>query len=447
MLEARKVVKRYGGATILDGLDLTVKPGEVVGLVGMNGSGKTTLLDVLSGKSAADSGSVLVDGRPIDSNFWRRDDRPMFRTYQVPRLFHNLTLRQNMQLGHYAAPPSPDCGGVDGCHDTHFQLTGGQLSVGQRQRVILDWVEARIGRVKYLLLDEPSSGADNALVERLEHLLRRARDAGCGVLLIEHRDSMLDRMCTRVLHLREGRCQSSQPIDRASTISPGPVAATPTRLQMLIDDATLRRGCTTIVNQINLQAASGDVVALTGANGCGKSTLLRAISGAPECFLAGGRFMLNSDNMAELGLKARILRGIHLMPQDGGLFGSMSVRDFLRASVDASGLETWDNDRAQSLRQRIAPLDRIWLRKCGVLSGGERRFAALARMFLTRPKVALLDEPLAGIDRAGRPLVADLIAELARDGAIVLVAEQRGLLDCLPASRVLTLCHGEEQCH
>lgn len=447
MLEARMVGKRYGGVAVLNGVNIAIGCGEVVGLVGMNGSGKTTLLDVLSGKSQADEGEVWIDGHPLGQGFWRRHDRPLFRTYQVPQLFQGLTARQNILLGRFAAPPRGGTQeGENAWGNIPFHLNAGDLSVGQRRRVIFEWIEARIERGGYLLLDEPSGGADDALIEMLEGLLRRARAARCGILLVEHRDSILNRMCDRIMHLQDGRCSSDAPARAMEPSSPPRRAALQGRPRLSVRDVTVRRGGATILDGVNLTAVAGDVVMVTGPNGCGKSTLLRAICGDPFCRVAGGQISFDGDDITGDCLQARIARGIQLMPQNGGLFASMTVEDFLRASVEASQAGVWREDRAQELRRRMVLLNRIWHRRCGVLSGGERRLAALARLLLTRPPVALLDEPLAGIDREGLSMVAELVEELAAEGSVVVVAEQPGLLGCLPASQFLALGRSATQC-
>src|SRR4051812_29299166 len=102
MLEVRSISKRLGSQTVLDNVSLGLRPGEVIGLVGMNGAGKTTLLDVLSCKISPDSGEVWADGQRIVPRGWFGHPRTVFRTYQVPRLFRQLSVTDNLLMGRWA---------------------------------------------------------------------------------------------------------------------------------------------------------------------------------------------------------------------------------------------------------------------------------------------------------------------------------------------------------
>jgi ABC-type multidrug transport system ATPase subunit len=443
VLEARAISKHFGGQCVLRGVDLMVAPREVVGLVGMNGSGKTTLLDMLSGKVRPDAGEIWLDGKRIVPGFAFAKRPPLFRSYQVPRLFYGLSVAENLLLGRWG--PGTSCGptdaGIDGLSRGNPANT---LSIGQRRRVILDWIRARIGRAKYLLLDEPASGADDVLVGLLEDLLDSARKQGCGVLLVEHRDGVLKSTCDRIVYLRDGVCfddagpngkdGGSRPTACADHFAKVTLAA-PLNLHNL---AVARDGAL-VMSGINLRLNPGEAVVLTGPNGCGKSTLLRAIYGDPACSVVRGAITSEGHDLVVLGLQERMSRGIHLMPQDGALFPSMSVEEALRTSVEAAGAHNWNAQAVKDVRRELPILDKIWRRRCGLLSGGERRIVSLARILLIRPRVALLDEPLAGVDIAGRPRVAQLVGQLASEGAAVLVAEQQGLASGLPATQSVYL--------
>lgn len=102
MLEARAISRSYGSQLVLNSIDLSVAPREVVGLVGMNGSGKTTLLDVLSGKIRPDGGEVWVDDVRVMPRRAFAPRPPVFRSYQVPRLFYGLSVKNNLLMGRWA---------------------------------------------------------------------------------------------------------------------------------------------------------------------------------------------------------------------------------------------------------------------------------------------------------------------------------------------------------
>lgn len=318
--------------------------------------------------------------------------------------------------------------------------------------MVLDWVRARIGRAKYLLLDEPAAGGDEALVSLLLDLLSAAREAGCGVLLVEHRDGLLRSACDRIVYLHNGVCADAPNGNgygslARSTLQTRHLDPNPTvsAARLAVQKLSVTRGGALVLKGISFHAYAGEVVVLTGANGSGKSTLLRAIYGDPSCSLADGCITSERRNLSELKFRQRLASGVHLMPQDGMLFPSMTVEESLCSSVEAVNLNGWDANTVKNLRRKLPLLDKIWLRKCGLLSGGERRLVLLSRVVLLKPAVALLDEPLAGVDVNTREQVVGLIRELAQGGAAVIIAEQEALTHLIPAERFLCLS-GSKQC-
>ena len=209
VLEVSDVVKRFGGITALDGISLSLREGEVVGLIGPNGSGKTTLFDIISGFQRPDRGRVTYEGVDItDLGPEERARRRLVRRFQDARLFPSLTvfetllvsLEQRMEVKSTAlsAVQMPAARRSErrvrvraerliellelGAYRDKFVK---ELSTGLRRIVDLACVLAAEPRV--LLLDEPSSGIAQAEAEGLAPLLRRVQfETGCSILIIEH---------------------------------------------------------------------------------------------------------------------------------------------------------------------------------------------------------------------------------------------------------------------
>lgn len=438
MLEAKSLSKRFGGQVVLQEASLFLRPGEVVGLVGYNGSGKSTLLDIVSGMIRPDQGEVWVDGRRlVPKPIWGKAAR-VFRTYQVPRLFRRLSVIDNLRLGMWGV--NGNCSLSSDLAKYYGDLCGDALSVGQRRRITLDWLQARLDCFQYFLLDEPAAGADQNLVGQLLNFINSARARGCGILLVEHRDGVLRRVCDRVLYLRDGVVSNVMPVI-GSTDAP----KLPTRIEngsanrLAARDISVARGSATVIKHVSLEARPGQVIVITGPNGCGKSTILGAIYGDPSCTLVEGELRLGERDLRPMDLRGRNGAGIQLMPQDGNLFQSMTVEDVLKTVVEAACRTPWVEKESARLKDALPPLGRIWSRKCGLLSGGERRLVSFARLLLLKPKVALLDEPLAGIDASSRELICRLISRITRDGTAVVVAEQEALVNSLPSDLIVRL--------
>ena len=228
VLECRAVVKTFGGITAVDHVDMAVRKGEIVGLIGHNGAGKTTLMDCISGFLQVDQGRVLLRGRDVTD--WSPDIRAtnagLGRSFQDALLFPTLTVTETIAVARerhlqnkdlFAAalqlPASfeselevanvvdelVDMMGLDAYRE---KLTG-ELSTGTRRIVDLACNLAQDPEV--LMLDEPSGGIAQKETEALGPLLRRVREqTNCSILIIEHDMPMLSGLCDRLIALELG---------------------------------------------------------------------------------------------------------------------------------------------------------------------------------------------------------------------------------------------------
>jgi ABC-type branched-subunit amino acid transport system ATPase component len=228
VLEARDVAVSFGGVKALQGVDLRVDAGEIVGIIGANGAGKTTLFDCLTGITSC-SGTIVLDGADVTAApVHERARAGLGRSFQDARLFHSMTVLDTLRT---ASEPHRPKGSsllgtlVGGAASRQgeaaatkraeelvevFGLGGyrdklvGELSTGTRR--IIDLACLLIQRPKVVLLDEPSSGIAQRETEALAPLLLRVRDElGCGLVLIEHDMPLVLSLATRLYALETGR--------------------------------------------------------------------------------------------------------------------------------------------------------------------------------------------------------------------------------------------------
>ena len=258
VLSCQDVIKRFGGITAVDSVDLHVQPGEIVGLIGHNGAGKTTLMDCISGFLPLDGGRIWLRG--VDITDWAPDVRAkgaMARSFQDAMLYPGLTVFETVAVarerhlasrGMFAAalqlPASYESElAVSAVVEELVELMGlgafkqkltGELSTGTRRIVDLACILAQ--EPKVLMLDEPSGGVAQKETEALGPLLLRIRDhTGCSLLIIEHDMPMVSSICDRLVALELGGVIAEGP--------PGEVLAHPAVIASYLgtDDAAINR--------------------------------------------------------------------------------------------------------------------------------------------------------------------------------------------------------------
>ncbi len=221
-LEVTGLRVTYGGVVAVDGVDLVVNPGEVVGLVGPNGAGKTTLVDAVSGFVTAARGKITLGGTSLNRmTATRRARAGMTRSFQSVELFGDLSVLENLQAAsdrrdswaYVTDLVRPGQSQLPAAAATAVRTFGIEDTLDQKpdtlsypRRRIVAIARAAATEPSVLLLDEPTAGLDKAETRELSSFVRHlADDWGVGVLLIEHDMEMVMNLCDRVVVLEFGR--------------------------------------------------------------------------------------------------------------------------------------------------------------------------------------------------------------------------------------------------
>jgi branched-chain amino acid transport system permease protein len=225
LLNVRGVVKQFGGVRALDGVDLDVREGEIVGLIGPNGSGKTTLINVISGLYVADAGTIAFAGQPITEMPAHTISKlGVARTFQHIDLVDDLSVIDNIAIGTFRTEgatlwsalltlgPDPRLKKARARASALAALLGvsqvagsrcGELPYGTRRRV--EVARALAVHPRLLLLDEPAAGLNELEQTDLAQRIKRIADAGVTVLVIEHNLLFLGALASRLICLDRGR--------------------------------------------------------------------------------------------------------------------------------------------------------------------------------------------------------------------------------------------------
>jgi branched-chain amino acid transport system ATP-binding protein len=212
LLQTRGLTRRFGGLTALDGVDLALGAGEILGVIGPNGAGKTTLFSLIAGSLRPSAGEILLDGRPVTRlPAHRRVRAGIVRTHQVVRPFANLTVFENVLVaamhahgaaGH-ARDRAADVLDLVGLADRYDQSPG-SLTLAGRKR--LELARALSTGPRVLLLDEVVAGVNPAEAQAFAQLIRRVRDGrGVAVVMTEHVMPAVMSLSDRIIVLEHGK--------------------------------------------------------------------------------------------------------------------------------------------------------------------------------------------------------------------------------------------------
>jgi branched-chain amino acid transport system permease protein len=207
------VAKRFGGLRALDGVSLTIREGELVGLVGPNGSGKTTLVNLMAGSFRPSGGTILVDGNNIGELPQHRIAHVgVARTYQIPRPFMSMTVRDNVAMAIMFGRRAQGLEGARRDAEEHLALVGLQdeadalpAEVNLHERQLLEMARALATRPRVMLLDEALAGLNPAEVDNAVRVVRRIHASGISIVLVEHLLRVVNQLATRIVVLDQGR--------------------------------------------------------------------------------------------------------------------------------------------------------------------------------------------------------------------------------------------------
>lgn len=208
MLEVKNLTKSFGNRVILDNVNLTVKDGEILSIVGPSGAGKTTLLRCITGLETADSGQFLVDGQPFDPQGSKDTDRVIGVVFQDYNLFPNLSVMENITLAPTMVLKKDTTAAVKDAKvlleelglSTKGDLYPYQLSGGQKQRVAI--ARALAMKPKILCYDEPTSALDPNLRQEVAKIILGLKKDGMTQLVVTHDFDFADTIADDILKVQ-----------------------------------------------------------------------------------------------------------------------------------------------------------------------------------------------------------------------------------------------------
>ncbi len=460
LLVCRGLEVSHGAVQALFGVDLDVRPGEMVAVLGTNGAGKTSLVNGLSGLLEAQGGAIFFDGRDVTRA--SPEVRARLGIIQAPGergVFPGLSVAENLRLAtrmhrREQANGSEELDEVLGLFPAlraRLNEAAGALSGGERQMLML--AQALLARPRLLLADELSLGLSPAVVHKMLDVLRELKRQGTAVVVVEQSADIALEVADRAVFLEKGTVKfvgrarellGRRELVRSLLLGTGGAdarRAAPRRgpetergTVLAADGLCKRFGGVAAVDGVHLEVGTETVLGIIGPNGAGKSTLFDLLSGfvRPDA----GRIFFDGDDVTDLGPDQRARLGLARSFQDARLFSSLSVSDVmavaiereLRGGMSASvlGLPSAREIERRTGRRVAELLEEFELGdfsdvRLAELPAGTRRLVDLACQTAAKPTVVLLDEPSAGMSLDERDSLIRVLLQLRREASRSLV--------------------------
>jgi ribose transport system ATP-binding protein len=450
ILEIAGVSKSFPGVKALQAVQLEVRRGEAVALVGENGAGKSTLMKILAGIHQPDSGTIRMDGTLVEFGSPRdATTHGIAIIHQELELVETLDAAGNIFLGREFT-----WGGAARLIDTRrmwaeaekvLQRLGAAISPRTRvadlalaQRQLVEIARVLTLNAKFLLMDEPTSSLTAAETDRLFEIVRELKGQGVGIIFISHRLGEVQKIADRVVVLRDGK--------NAGTLE-GAEITHDRMIQLMVGreltssrrgDHSARHTISFEINrfrtlahprhEVSLTAYAGEILGIAGLVGAGRSELARAIFGVDRP--VSGTLSAAGTPLEIHSARDAIRAGIYLIPEDRrnlGLITSMTVRENITLPalhryasggwILASAEEGAAKKASAALHIKTPSIETL----AANLSGGNQQKVVIAKWLSLDPKLLVFDEPTRGIDVGAKAEIYQLMRNLADQGVAIIM--------------------------
>ncbi len=450
---------------ILYRVDLDIREGEIVALVGTNGAGKSTLLRAICGLQQSSNGAIFFDGRDI--TYLGTHELARMGVVYMPGgqgVFPQMSVRDNLQTAAWMsrtadADPRAEIERVLDFFPRlreRIDVEAGTMSGGEQQMLALG--QAFLMKPRLLMIDELSLGLAPAIVEQLLEAIRGMRDEGVTVMLVEQSLNVALTVADRAVFMEKGEIRFDGPTNELlarpdlvrSVFMGGAVsggAPLGVRRKSTSDEAQERLleceglsvsfGGLRVLTDVNLHVGAGEVVGIIGPNGAGKTTLFDVLSGYTEP--VAGRVQLGDVDITHMSPDARARLGLGRAFQNARLFPPLTVRENIAVALEKRASRSpilgavWAPSVRASERKLASRVDGyVELLGLGAyadkfvreLSTGTRRAVEVACQMAAEPKLLLLDEPSSGLAQAETEALGPALLRIVREtGCGMLVIE------------------------
>ncbi len=449
ILEMHNIHKAFVGVTVLHGVDLTVRQGEVHALLGENGAGKSTLMNILTGVHRLDEGRVVFDGKDITNcSIAESEKAGIAFVHQELSLFNDLTVCENIFFNKELVTK----GGrlkkkemIQKCYEVFEKLgvnidpTAPVENLSASEKQTLEIAKAIFFEAKLLILDEPTTALSNEEIDHLFSLVNKLKDDGKSFIFISHKMPEIFRIADRYTVLRNGEfIQSGDITDvTAQEVTSVMVGSSFSSAEIYapreMGESVLRLSHVSGpgFDDVDLNVRRGEILGITGLQGSGASEMMQCVFGELPSY--EGTIEVKGKALTHNSIHNAMRSKIAFLPanrKENSVLPDLSILENMYISEHTlSGrhpairvekeLEKYAEQKEKLNIKAVDAHDLILS-----LSGGNQQKVFFARWLNTEAEILLLDNPTQGIDVGAKAEIYKLILKLAEEGKTVLVNSQ-----------------------
>ena len=447
VLEIKNLSKSFAKNTVLNGINLSVKKGSVMGLMGENGAGKSTMMKCLFGIYAKDEGQISLLGKPIDFKSPKEAlESGIAMVHQELNQCLDRTVTDNLFLGRYPkrfgvideAKMERESNKLFSSLNMNINCRTIMRTMSVSQRQMVEIAKAVSYDAKLIVLDEPTSSLTENEIKKLFSIVNDLKSKGVSFVYISHKMDEVE-ICDEVSVLRDGNMVLTKPI-KDTNMNELISAMVGRSLDKRFPDVDNNPGdiylevknLTTkyepVLEDISFSVKKGEIFGLYGLVGAGRSELLESLFGVRT--IASGEIVLNGKSLRFMSSKDAMAYNFALVTEErklNGMFGKDTIK-FNTVITNLTNYKTYgilsERKMAEAANREVKQMHT----KCtsieeniSALSGGNQQKVIIGKWMERKPDIFLMDEPTRGIDVGAKYEIYQLIIKMAKEGKTIIV--------------------------
>ena len=449
LLEMKGIGKTFPGVKALEGVNLTIREGQVHALLGENGAGKSTLIKILSGAYSKDEGEIFFEGKPVEIHGPHDAQTLGISTiYQEFNLARDLTVAENIFLGHlpqkgltvdWAKVKARSKEILDSLGVT-FSVDAPTSTLSVAEQQLVEIAKSLNRKTRILIMDEPSAVLGEKDLEKLFQVVRTLQAQGIGIIYISHRLKEIFEVADEVTILKDGRYVTTRSVSEVTMddlvklmigrdLKDVYPKRSLTSSDVLLEVSNISQ--TKLLRDISFQLHAGEIVGFAGIVGSGRTELARAIFGADPY---AGEMRISGQVYKPHSPADAISHGLALVTEDRkaqGLFLKLNVM----ANTTISGLKQLCRMGVIQAAKELSVVKRM-IKDLSIktpghkflvvnMSGGNQQKVVLARWLSIGTRIFILDEPTRGIDVGSKSEIYQIMDRLTQQGVgIIMISSE-----------------------